>query len=314
MLNHPKGHNVSWQQLASFIAALGAICNLSGCQAEPREKKLVVATTGMVADLGRHVAGDTVDILQLMGPGVDPHLYKPKESAIRRLFQADLILYNGLHLEGKMERLFSKNPRARAVARSIPEELLLYDAGQADPHVWFDAGMWIYCLDAVERDLIDLCPEHEALYRSNAAEYRYALYALHEEITHVLGTVPEPYRVLVTAHDAFRYFGRAYLNRDYESAVVGLQGVSTANQAGLRQVERVADLVSARGVKSLFVESSVPADGVNAVLDRCRARGHAVRIADHELFSDALGEPDTPQGTYVGMIWHNVQVIAASLK
>jgi manganese/zinc/iron transport system substrate-binding protein len=304
----------SGRQLAVIVGIVVAACCINGCQAKPREKKLVVATTGMVADLARQVSGDTVELWQLMGAGVDPHLYKPKESAIRRLFQADLILYNGMHLEGKMDRLLSKNPRARAVARCIPKELLLEQDGQADPHVWFDVGMWIYCLDAVEYDLIELCPEHEGVYRTNAAKYRCTLYVLHEEITHVLGTIPEPRRVLVTAHDAFRYFGRAYLNREYESAVVGLQGVSTANQAGLRQVERVAELVAARGVKSLFVESSVPADGVKAVLDRCRARGHTVRLADQELFSDALGEPGTPEGSYVGMIWHNVQVIAASLK
>jgi manganese/zinc/iron transport system substrate-binding protein len=288
------------------LAGLGL---LAGCSQLDDGRKKVVTTTGMIADLVRRVAGDTVALQQLMGPGIDPHLYRPKESAIRRLFQADLILYNGLHLEGRMVRLLDKNPKARAVSRLIPEELLLEDEEQHDPHIWFDVSLWIHALDAVEQDLVELCPEHAELYHRNAAAYRKELQALHEEVKRDLATVPPGQRVLVTAHDAFRYFGGAY---DVE--VVGLQGVSTANQAGLRKVQEVVNLLADRKIKAVFVESSVPPDGVNAVVERCRDRGHEVKVADESLYSDAMDEPGTPAGTYPGMIRHNVQLIVDALK
>jgi manganese/zinc/iron transport system substrate-binding protein len=269
----------------------------------------VVATTGMIADLVQRVSGGQVEVLQLMQAGVDPHLYKAKESAIRRLFQADLIFYNGLHLEGKMVRLLEKNPKAVAVARDIPEDLLLEDEGQHDPHIWFDVSLWIHALDVVEQELIRLDPANAELYRRNAADYRKELNDLHAEVKRDLESVPEKQRVLVTAHDAFRYFGRAY-----GVEVYGLQGVSTASQAGLRAVQEIVDLVVSRNIKALFVESSVPPDGVNAVVERCRNRGHAVKVADDTLFSDAMGEPGTPEGTYPGMVRHNVRLIVDSLK
>jgi manganese/zinc/iron transport system substrate-binding protein len=244
-----------------------------------------------------------------MGPGVDPHLFRAKESSIRKLYQADLIFYNGLHLEGKMDRLLAKNPKARAVSRNIPEELLLEDEGQHDPHIWFDVSLWIIALDTVKDDLIALCPEHRELYTKNWRDYRARLEKLHAWAAEQIGSVPEEQRVMVTAHDAFRYFGRAY-----KLEVEGLQGVSTANQAGLREVQRVVDMLVARRIKAIFVESSVPPDGVRAVVERCRARGHTVQIADEELFSDAMGAPGTHEGTYVGMIEHNVRLIVEALK
>jgi manganese/zinc/iron transport system substrate-binding protein len=307
--------NFARKMYASPVCRLLAIVGslawlfLAGCNQVDDPRKKVVTTTGMISDLVRHVAGDTVALEQLMGPGIDPHLYRPKESAIRRLFHADLILYNGLHLEGRMVRLLDKNPKARAVSRLIPDDRLIDDEGQHDPHVWFDVSLWVYALNAVEEDLIALCPEHAELYRKNAAKYREELRALHAEVKQELATVPEKQRVLVTAHDAFRYFGRAY---DIE--VIGLQGVSTANQAGLRKVQEVVSLIVGRGVKALFVESSVPPDGVNAVVERCRDRGHQVTVADESLYSDAMGEPGTQGGTYPGMIRHNVRLIVDSLK
>ncbi len=292
--------------LFGFLACMAL---LTGCEPEKRDRKLVVATTGMIADLVHRVSGDRVEVMQLMQAGVDPHLFKAKESAIRRLFQADLIFYNGLHLEGKMVRLLEKNPRAVAVARDIPEELLLEDEEQHDPHIWFDVSLWIHALDVVEVELVKLVPAHAEVLHRNAADYRKELQELHERVKRELASVPEKQRVLVTAHDAFRYFGRAY-----GIEVYGLQGVSTASQAGLREVQEVVDLVVERNIKALFVESSVPPDGVNAIVERCRGRGHRVKVADDTLFSDAMGEPGTEEGTYPGMVLHNVRLIVESLK
>jgi manganese/zinc/iron transport system substrate-binding protein len=292
------------------LLGLIALCllMLSGCAQDHGDKKVVVTTTGMITDLVRHVAGDTVEIQQLMGPGVDPHLFKAKESAIRKMFRADLVFYNGLHLEGKMVRLLDKNAKARAIARDIPESRLLEDEGQHDPHIWFDVALWIEALDRVEKDLIELCPEHTALYRQNARRYREELRGLDADVREAMQKIPKDQRVLVTSHDAFRYFGRAY---DVE--VVGLQGVSTANQAGLAKVQEVVDLLVDRRVGAIFIESSVPPDGARAVVERCAARGHRVVIPDGELFSDAMGEPGTDEGTYPGMIRHNYRLILQGL-
>jgi manganese/zinc/iron transport system substrate-binding protein len=305
---------VSWSGRLALVGALAVLATIpqSGCNPESNGKKQVVATTGMIADLVRRVGGDTVEVQQIMGPGVDPHLYKPKESAIRRLFRADLIFYNGLHLEGKMVRLLEKNPKAVPVSHDLHDqhpERLLEDEGQHDPHIWFDVSLWLETLDVVERELTRLQPEHAELYHRHAEAYRIELQALHEEVMHALASIPKERRVLVTAHDAFRYFGRAY---DVE--VVGLQGVSTANEAGLSKVREVVDLIVERKIKAIFVESSVPPDGIKAVQEGCRRRGHEVEIADETLFSDAMDEPGTPGGTYPGMVWHNVRLMVRALK
>lgn len=296
-----------WQGCLGLCAAL---LTFAGCDQSNTSKPRVVATTGMIADLVHRVAGDTVEVQQLMGPGIDPHLYKPKESAIRKLFQADLILYNGLHLEGKMNRLWQKNShKAVPVSRDIPENVLLEDEGEHDPHIWFDVSLWIPALAVVEERLIALQPAHAERYRHNAAEYRKELETLHRWVREELAQVPESRRVLVTAHDAFRYFGRAY-----HIEVVGLQGVSTANEAGLSKVREVVDLIVKRKIKAIFVESSVPTDGIEAVREGCLRRGHDVLIADGELFSDAMDEPGQPGGTYPGMVRENVKLIVRNLK
>jgi manganese/zinc/iron transport system substrate-binding protein len=244
-----------------------------------------------------------------MGPGVDPHLYEPKESDRSRMRQSDLILFNGLHLEGKMADYLAKNPKAKAVADPIPKDRLLEEGGQPDPHVWFDVSLWVYALDAVEKQLSELLPLHAEQYRRYAIAYRTELQSLHEEVKRDIATIPKGQRVLVTAHDAFRYFGRAY---DIE--VKGLQGVSTATDANLKDVEEMVDLVVKRRVKAVFPESSVPPDGVKKVLELCRKRGHAVKMAERQLYSDAMDEAGTPGGTYVGMVRCNVRLIVESLK
>jgi manganese/zinc/iron transport system substrate-binding protein len=293
-----------------LLASLSSLLLLfPGCSRQNNGNKRVLATVGMIGDLARRVGGDTVEVHDLMGAGVDPHLYEPKESDRSRLRQADLILYNGLHLEGKMVETLEKNTKAKAVTAGIPKDRLLEDEGQHDPHVWFDVSLWVYALDAVEKHLTELQPKHGELYKKNAAAYRTELQALHEEVKRDIATVPEKQRVLITAHDAFRYFGKAY-----GIEVKGLQGVSTANDANLKDVEEIVELVLSRKIKALFPESSVPPDGVKKVMERCRARGHEVKLAEKPLYSDAMDEPGTPGGTYPGMVRSNVRLIVDSLK
>jgi len=276
-------------------------------------KLRVVATTGMIGDLAARVGGDRVEVTALMGPGVDPHLFKASESDVRRLAEADLILYNGLHLEGKMADVLVKMARTRpvvAVSETIPQELLREPpefAGQYDPHVWFDVSLWARAVEPIAAELAALDPPHAADYRRRADATRDELLALDRWAAERVASLPESRRVLVTAHDAFGYFGERYGLR-----VVGLQGISTLAEAGVQDVERVVDAVVAARVPAIFVESSVPRRAIEAVVAACADRGFAVRIGG-ELFSDALGPRDGPAGTYEGMVRHNVDTIVGAL-
>ncbi|MCS6976984.1 MAG: zinc ABC transporter substrate-binding protein [Gemmatales bacterium] len=269
----------------------------------------IVATTGLVADLARRVSGGLVEVEAIMGPGVDPHLYQAKAADRRKLENAKLVLYNGLHLEGTMSEMLQNLPHARAVAEGIAKHQLLYAEGQPDPHVWFDVKLWIQALGAVEAAMCDAFPQHADAFRKNAADYRTELQALDEEIRRALATIPPQRRVLITAHDAFRYFGRAY-----GIEVIGLQGISTADETGLKEMQRIVERVVRDRIPAIFAETSVPMDGVQAVVERCHARGHEVRIAKAKLYSDALDRPDVPEGSYPGMMRHNVQVIVDELR
>jgi manganese/zinc/iron transport system substrate-binding protein len=273
-----------------------------------------VATTSIIADTASRVAGRHARIEALMGPGVDPHLYKASEGDVRRLSEADLILYSGLHLEGKMGDILTRLARSRpvvAVTEEIPQDLLREPpefAGQYDPHVWFDVSLWKRTLDPIARELGALDPAHAEEFKANAAAYGRELDALDAWIRQRIETVPPPQRVLVTAHDAFGYFGRRY-----GMEVVGIQGISTLSEAGLHDVDRVAQLVVDRKVKALFIESSVPRRSIEAVQAAVRSRGHEAAIGG-QLFSDSLGAASTPAGTYPGMIRANVETIVNALK
>jgi len=274
----------------------------------------VVTTIGMIADVASRVAGPHARVHALMGAGVDPHLYKASESDVRRLAEADLILYNGLHLEGKMGDILVKMARERAVvpvAEAIPESELREPpefAGQYDPHVWFDVSLWRRTIDVVERELIAIDPPHADDFKRNAGRFRAELEELDMWVGEEIATIPAERRVLVTAHDAFGYFGRRY-----NIEVHGLQGISTATEAGLKDVSALVDLIVSRKVKAIFVETSVPKKSIEAVQAACKDRGHDVAIGGL-LYSDAMGAEGTPDGTYVGMVRHNVTTIVEALR
>lgn len=274
----------------------------------------VVATTSLIADTASRIAGPHARVEGLMGPGVDPHLYKASESDVRRLAEADLVLYNGLHLEGKMGDILTKMAHSRpvvAVTEEISQDQLREPpelAGQYDPHVWFDVSLWEKTLDPIARELSALDPAHAADYKANAETLRAELTGLDAWVKQQIGGIPEQQRVLVTAHDAFGYFGRRY-----GMEVIGLQGISTLSEAGLHDVERVVDVVLARKVKAIFVESSVPRRSIEAVQAALRDKGHPVEIGG-QLYSDSLGAAGSPAGTYPGMVRANVQTIVEALR
>jgi manganese/zinc/iron transport system substrate-binding protein len=273
----------------------------------------VVTTTGMVTDVVDHVGGSRVDVEGLMGPGVDPHLYKATEGDVIRLADADVVLYNGLHLEAKLSEVFERmggRVRTVAVTDGMPQSQLIASAafGAAyDPHVWFDVRLWMGAVREARDALAALDPAHTATYEANAARYLADLAELDRYVRRRAAEVPRERRVIITAHDAFNYFGRAY---GFE--VRGLQGISTVTEAGTGDIQDLADFIAQRRIPSIFVESSVSPRTIQAVEEAVRARGFDVAIGG-SLFSDAMGDPDTPEGTYVGMVRHNVDTIVEGL-
>lgn len=273
----------------------------------------VVTTIGQIADAAQNVGGDLVEVESLMGPGIDPHLYKASEGDIFTLLDADLILYNGLHLEGRMgevlEQLAEEKPVV-AVAESIPADQLLAPpdfAGQYDPHVWFDPTMWSLVVKTIEHAMIEADPANAESYMANADAYQERLAALDATWRQQIASIPEESRVLVTAHDAFNYFGR-----HFGLDVVGLQGISTETEAGVGDLQAIARLIVDLRVPAIFVESSVSPRTIEAVQAAVRDQGIEVAIGG-ELFSDAMGPAGTEEGTYLGMLEHNVTAITEAL-
>lgn len=273
----------------------------------------IVATTSMITDTVRNIAGDRAIVKGLMGEGVDPHLYRQTRSDVVMLGQADLIFYNGLYLEAQLEPLLknlSKHVKTVAVSGAINDErLLTHDIykNKYDPHIWMDIDLWISVSEGIAKALADFDPEGADIYYANAKHYIQSLQALKEYTTKVLVSVPEDKRTLVTAHDAFKYFGRSY-NFD----VIGIQGISTESEAGLAAIEDIVSLVVQRKIKAIFVESSVSERNIKAIIEGARARGWDISIGG-QLFSDAAGRPKTYEGTLIGMLDHNSTVIARAL-
>ncbi|MDC0737975.1 zinc ABC transporter substrate-binding protein [Cognatishimia sp. SS12] len=277
------------------------------------EKLSVVATTGMIADAARQVGGDSVEVRGLMGPGVDPHAYRQTRSDIVAMTRADLVLWHGLYLEAQMEDFFHDLAKKRtvvAVAEALPKDKLRgHDdyAEKYDPHVWMDPALWSEVVLAVRDAMIAVQPDSAAQFTANADRHLEELKALSDYADTALASVPDKARVLVTAHDAFGYFGASH---GFE--VMGIQGISTQSEAGLNRIGELVDLLVAREIAAVFVESSVSDRNMRALIEGAAAKGHKLSIGG-ELFSDAMGQDGTYEGTYIGMLDHNVTVIASAL-
>jgi manganese/zinc/iron transport system substrate-binding protein len=273
----------------------------------------VVATIGMIAEMVKQVGGERVEVEGLMGPGIDPHLYKASEGDVIRMASADIVVYNGLHLEGKMSGVFERmgnRIRTVAVTDGIDRAKLLRPPefeGAYDPHVWFDVTLWMDAVKTLEKALAGMDPSHGDVYRANGTRYLKSLEALDRYVRREASIVSPRKRVLITAHDAFNYFGRAYGFR-----VRGLQGISTVAEAGAADIQALARLIVENEIPAVFVESSVPPRYVEALKEAVEAKGFRVRIGG-SLFSDAMGDPGTPEGTYDGMVRHNIDTIVSAL-
>lgn len=286
-------------------------CTDSSKNTEGRPQILV--TTGMIGDYVSFLTQSFADVQVMMGPGVDPHLYKASQGDMQLLSDANIIIYNGLHLEGKMQEIFLKtahNKPVIAVSAGIPKsECLLSEGGiTPDPHVWMDPTIWVKGLNSVADTLSKLYPEQASTIRKQQQVYEDSLKVLVAEIDELIQDIPKERRVLITSHDAFRYFGKSF---DIE--VKGLQGISTISEYGLRDIRNMTDLIVERGIRAVFVESSVSHKSLESVVEGCRARGNQVKIGG-TLYSDSMGETGTPDGTYTGMLRHNAKTIHAALK
>ena len=303
--------NLTKRTLIAALAALAISTPTSWASAQ--EQLDVVATTGMVADAVSQVGGDLVEVRGLMGPGVDPHAYRQTRTDIVAMANADLVLWNGLYLEAQMEEFLlelGKDQPVLAVTEGVPENLLIghedYE-GRFDPHLWMNPNLWSHVVVRIRDALIDAYPEGEQTFVTNADAYLEEIGDLARYKTEVLSTVPVESRVLLSAHDAFNYFGNAY---GFE--VVGIQGISTESEAGLQRIAELVDMLVDRDIRAVFVETTVSDRNVRALIEGAAARGHEVIIGG-ELFSDAMGEPGTYQGTYIGMIDSNATTVASAL-
>ena len=301
--------------LLAFVILAGMA--LAGCGAgtASEDGRLhVVATTGQIGDAVARVGGEHVHVDVLMGAGVDPHLYVASEGDVRLLQQADVLFYNGLFLEAQLAdvlRQIGESKPSVALAERIDSALLLPwsdGSAESDPHVWFDVQLWKQVVEAVGDTLAEVDAAHADTYRANAATYLRELDELHAYVQERAAELPVERRVLITAHDAFHYFGRAY---GFE--VRGLQGISTAAEAGTADVRALADYIVQRQIPAIFIESSVPVRAVEAIQAAVAARGAAVEIGG-ELYSDALGDAGSEGATYAGMVRHNIDTIVDALK
>ncbi|RTE08747.1 metal ABC transporter solute-binding protein, Zn/Mn family [Paenibacillus whitsoniae] len=282
---------------------------------EQSGKVQAAATIGMITDIVKHVGGEHVEVTGIMKAGVDPHLYKASEGDIGKFDKADIIFYNGLHLEGKMGEILekmAKNKPTVAVSQHIPaSKLRAGDPEQGtehDPHIWFNVQHWMTAAETVRDELTKFDSAHAEAYKKNAEAYLKELKELDAYAREQIATIPEGQRVLVTAHDAFGYFGDAYSIK-----VMGLQGISTASEAGSKDVTELRDYLVANKIKAVFIESSVPRKSIDAVIQGAKEKGHTIAVGG-ELFSDAMGDDGTKAGTYVGMVRHNVDTIVQALK
>jgi manganese/zinc/iron transport system substrate-binding protein len=299
------------------IILLLAITTIFSCKNETKDNGIlyIVTTTTMITDLVKNIGGDSINVQGLMGSGVDPHLYKASEGDVSKLVNADIIFYNGLHLEGKLVEVFEKMGSATktpiALANEIDKTTLIgsdYFASNYDPHVWFDINYFKQFANKVATVLSEKDPESASFFENNKKAYLSQLDQLQSKVNTVIETLPKEKRILVTAHDAFNYFGKAY-----EFEVVGLQGLSTATEAGVQDVQKLSAFIIEKEIKAVFVESSVPKRTIEALQAAVKSKGHDVEIGG-TLYSDALGTTGTIEGTYIGMFEYNVNTIVNALK
>ena len=278
------------------------------------KKVVVTTTTNVITDLVENIGGDHVQVTGLMGPGVDPHLYRPSASDVKKLQEADIVFYNGLDLEGKMGDVFVKIGREGtavwAVSENITHESLLSldTAGHFDPHIWWNAELWMEAAKVVSNGLSEYDPENSQTYEANLEEFLTQLQNLNEDSLKKMNSIPKEQRVLVTAHDAFQYFGHAYGLEE-----MAIQGWSTDSEAGIREIQNLAEEITERKIKAVFVETSISPATIEALKAAVQDKGHDVVIGG-ELFSDAIGEKGTKEGTYIGAFTHNVDTIVEALK
>ncbi len=303
----------------SLIIILLASLLLFSCQEGKQQTESdgeikIVCTTGMLGDLVQNLIGTQAEVISLMGPGVDPHLYKASQGDLKKLSEADIIIYNGLHLEGKMGEIFKKLSNRKTIlvaADAIDQELLINSSdfqGAYDPHIWFDLQLWKKVATHLAQELSE-----EKAFKADSIQYRLERYAfkldsLDEWVKEQILQIDSSKRVLITAHDAFGYFGKAY-----QIEVKGLQGISTVSEYGLKDVSDLVNFISERGIRSVFVESSVSDRALKAVVEGCKSKGHAVQIGG-TLYSDAMGEAGSTEGNYLGMVQHNVNTVVEGLK
>ncbi|MEP5256145.1 MAG: zinc ABC transporter substrate-binding protein [Winogradskyella arenosi] len=298
-----------------FLCAITLIFTACADKTKDDGKLNIVTTTTMVTDLVQHIGGDLIHVNGLMGAGVDPHLYKASEGDVSKLVNADIIFYNGLHLEGKLvevlEKMESVNKTTIALSDALDKNALIgseYFASNYDPHVWFDIEFFKRFANKTATVLSEKDPANAAQYEANKVAYVQDLDQLQTKIKATIATLPEDKRILVTAHDAFNYFGKAY-----GFNVVGLQGISTATEAGVQDVQKLATFIIDKQIKAIFIESSVPKRTIEALQASVNSKGHHVEIGG-TLYSDALGNAGTTEGTYIGMFEYNVNTIVNALK
>lgn len=297
--------------LLTFIVALFLGACSGATEADDDEKVYIVTTIAQIGEPLSVIGGDHVHVESLMGPTVDPHLYQATQGDIEKLSRADIIFYNGLTLEVNMFEIFeeiSPSKPVLAIAKTVPEELLLYDEnGNVDPHIWFDIHLWMKALENAVELIKNFDPDHADYYEKNKQAYFAELEELKKE-AEILQEIPKERRILVTAHDAFGYFGRMH-----DMEVVGLQGLSTEDEVGVSDIQETIELIKKYQVPAVFIESSISEDTINAVLEGAKAEGSDVTLGG-ELYSDAMGEPGTEEGTYIGMYRHNVLTIYRALN
>lgn len=311
----------TWSKILGLmlaIALLSPVFNTSFAQDDNSEKLTILTTTTQAYDATRIIAQDKIEVLPLMGAGVDPHLYKATEADIALMNSADAIFYSGLHLEGQLGEVFEalgeRNIRTYAISDAVYDAGLVLEwipvsetQGTSDPHFWFDPRNWQVTVAGIADILSEIDPDNAEFYSDNAEAYIEQLQLLYEWGLEALSQVPEAQRVLVTSHDAFQYFGDAF---DWE--VRGLQGISTQSEAGVADIQDIADFVVENQIPVMFVESSVPPNTIEAVQSAVLSQGFNVEIGVRVLYSDAMDAPDTFGGTYVGMIATNVITILQS--